>query len=71
MNKNNEALVTAGKETGVEVNVEKSKYIITSVAHNTGQENMICNNSFEKSEQFSILNCGQSEISLGCNRTSI
>jgi hypothetical protein len=52
--KNTEALVVGSKEIGLEVNAEKTKYMIMSRNQNAGQNhNMkIDNNSFERVEQF-------------------
>jgi hypothetical protein len=55
--KNTEALVVASKEIGLEVNAEKTKYMIMSRDQNAGQNhNMkIDNKSFERVEQFKYL----------------
>jgi len=37
MKKNGEALLVAGKEVGLKVNVDKSKYMIMSCEHDMGQ----------------------------------
>jgi hypothetical protein len=48
--KNTEALVVASKETGLEVNADKTKYMIMSRDQNTGQSHNIKfeNYSFER-----------------------
>jgi hypothetical protein len=55
--KNTEALVVASKEIGLEVNAEKTKYMVMSRNHYSGQNhNMkIDNKSFERVEQFKYL----------------
>jgi hypothetical protein len=55
--KNTEALVVASKETGLEVNAEKTKYIVMSRNQNAGQNHNIKldNESFESVEQFKYL----------------
>ena len=54
MKKSTEAFVTASKETGLEVNADKTKYIITSRDQNAGRSHIIKtdNRSFESVEQF-------------------
>ena len=49
---NTEALVVASKETGLEVNADKTKYMIMSRDQNMGQSHNIKNDnsSFEKTE---------------------
>jgi hypothetical protein len=51
--KNTKDLVIASKETGLEVNAEKTMYIVTSRNHNAGHNHNIetDNNSFETLEQ--------------------
>jgi hypothetical protein len=53
--KNRETLVVASKEIGLEVNAEKTKYMIMSRDQNVGQNHniKIDNKSFERVEQFS------------------
>jgi hypothetical protein len=55
--KNIEALLIASKEIGLEVNAEKTKYMIMSRDQNTGQNGyvQIGNESFETVEQFKYL----------------
>jgi hypothetical protein len=55
--KNTEALVVASKETGLEVNAEKTKYMVMSRDQNAGQNHNIKldNKSFERVEQFRYL----------------
>jgi hypothetical protein len=55
--KNTEALLIASKEIGLEVNAEKTKYIVMSRDQNAGQNGNIqtCNKSFEIVEQFKYL----------------
>jgi hypothetical protein len=55
--KNTEALVVASKEIGLEVNAEKTKYMVMSRNQNAGQNhNMkLDNKSFERVEQFKYL----------------
>jgi hypothetical protein len=52
--KNTEALLIAGKEIGLEVNVEKTKYMIMSRDQNAGQNRyiQISNKFFETAKQF-------------------
>jgi hypothetical protein len=38
MKKNTEALLDASKEVGLEVNPEKTKYMLMSCSHKTGQK---------------------------------
>jgi hypothetical protein len=49
--KNTEALVVASKETRLEVNADKTKYMVMSRDHNAGRSHniKIDNNSFESS----------------------
>jgi hypothetical protein len=55
--KNTEALVVASKEIGLEVNAEKSKYMVMSRDQNAGQNHNIKadKKSFEWVEQFKYL----------------
>jgi hypothetical protein len=55
--KNAEDLVVASKETGVEVNAEKTKYMVMSRNQNAGQNPniKIDNKSFERVEEFKYL----------------
>jgi hypothetical protein len=55
--KNTEALVIASKEIGLEVNAEKTKYMVMSRDQNAGQNGyiQIGNESFETVEQFKYL----------------
>jgi hypothetical protein len=47
--KNTETLIDASKEVGLEINVEKTKYMLLSRHHNVGQNQdiKIANRSFE------------------------
>jgi hypothetical protein len=55
--KNTEALVVASKEIGLEVNAEKTKYMVMSRDQNAGQNHKIKidNKLFERVEQFKNL----------------
>jgi hypothetical protein len=55
--KNTEALLVASKETGLEVNAEKTKYIVMSRDQNVGQNHnrKTDNKSFERVEEFKSL----------------
>jgi hypothetical protein len=55
--KNTEALLVASKEFGLEVNAEKSKYMVMSRDQNAGQNynTKVDNKSFERAEQFIYL----------------
>jgi hypothetical protein len=55
--KNAEDLVIASKETGLEVNAEKTKYMVTSRKQNAGQNHNIKieSKSFERVEEFKYL----------------
>jgi hypothetical protein len=55
--KNTEALVAAAKEIGLEVNADKTKYMVMSRDQNAGQNHniRIDNNSFERVIQFKYL----------------
>ena len=52
-----EALVVASKETGIEVNTDKSKYMVISREQNAGRRHSIKtdNSSFERVEEFKYL----------------
>ena len=54
---NAEALVVASKEIGVEVNVDKIKYIVLSRVRNAGRSHSVKsdNSSFERVEEFKYL----------------
>jgi len=54
LKKNTEVLVVASKEIGLEVNADKTKYMVTSRYLNTGRSHNvnIDNNSFERVEYF-------------------
>jgi len=54
---NTETLVTASKEIGLEVNADKTKYMVTSQDKNAGRSHdiKIDNSSFERVEQFRYL----------------
>jgi hypothetical protein len=55
--KNTETLIDASKEAGLEINVEKTKYMLISRHQNVGQnrEIRIANRSFENVSQFKYL----------------
>jgi hypothetical protein len=55
--KNTETLIDASKEVGLEINIEKIKYILLSRRQNVGQnlDIKIANRSFEKVSQFKYL----------------
>ena len=55
--KNSEAFVVASKEIDLEVNADKTKYIVMSRYQNAGRSHdmKIDNSSFERSEQFRYL----------------
>jgi hypothetical protein len=55
--KNTKALVSASKETGLEVNADKTKYMVMSRDQRAGQSRdiKIDNSSFERVEQFEYL----------------
>jgi hypothetical protein len=55
--KNTKAIVVASKEIGLEVNAEKSKYMVMSCDQNAGQKHNIKvdNKSFKRVEQFKYL----------------
>jgi hypothetical protein len=57
INKNTQTLIDASKEVGLEVNVEKTKYMLVSRGENAGQnrEIKIGNRSFENVSQFKYL----------------
>jgi hypothetical protein len=57
INKNTQTLIDASKELGLEVNVEKAKYMLVSWDQNSGQnqEIKIGNRSFENVSQFKYL----------------
>jgi hypothetical protein len=57
INKHTETLINASKEVGLEVNVEKTKYMLVSRDQNAGQtqEIKIGNRSFENVSQFKYL----------------
>jgi hypothetical protein len=57
INENVEALVVAGKETGLEVNADKTKYMVMSRDQNAGRSKnrKIDNGSIEKVEEFKYL----------------
>jgi hypothetical protein len=72
--KNTEILINASKEVGLEVNVEKTKYMLLSRQQNVGQNRdiKIANKSFENVLQFKYLgttvtnqNLIQEEIEFG------
>jgi hypothetical protein len=57
MKRKTEALLVTSKKTGLEVNAEKTKYMVMSRDHNAGQNHYISkgNKSFEGVEQFRYL----------------
>jgi hypothetical protein len=57
INKNAEALVVATKETGLEVNADKTKYMVMPRVQNAGRSHVIKidNSSFERVEEFKYL----------------
>jgi hypothetical protein len=57
INKNTETLIDASKEVGVQVNIEKTKYMLMSHDQNAGQnqDTQIGNRSFENVSQFKYL----------------
>jgi hypothetical protein len=57
INKNTEAIVVASKEIGLEVNAEKTKYMVMSRNQNAGQNHNIKvgNKFFERVEQFKYM----------------
>jgi hypothetical protein len=57
INKNIQTLIDASKDVGLEVNVEKTKYVLVSRDQNAGQnwEIKIGNRSFENVFQFKYL----------------
>jgi hypothetical protein len=54
LNKNTETLIDAGKEVGLEINVEKTKYMLLSHHQNAGQnwDIKIAKRSFENVSRF-------------------
>jgi hypothetical protein len=57
INKNTETLIDASMEVGLEVNIEKTKYVLVSRDQNAGQNRdiKIGNRSFENVSQFKYL----------------
>ena len=55
--KNTEALVVAIKENGLEVNADKTKYVVMSRDQNAGRSHSVRtdNSSFERVEEFKYL----------------
>jgi len=54
--KNAETLVVASKESGLEVNADKTKYMVMSWDQNAGRhDTKIDNSSFERVEEFKYL----------------
>jgi hypothetical protein len=56
--KNTETVIDASKEVGLEINVEKTKYMLLSRPQNVGQNRdiKIANKLFENVSQFKYLN---------------
>jgi hypothetical protein len=54
---NKESLVVAGKETGLEVNANKTKYIVMSRDQNAGRSHNVKtdNSSFQRADPFNYL----------------
>jgi hypothetical protein len=55
--KNTETLIVTSKEVGLEINIEKTKYMLLSYHQNVGQnlDTKIANRSFENVSQFKYL----------------
>jgi hypothetical protein len=55
--KNTETLIDTRKEIGLEINIEKTKYMLLSCQQNVGQnwDTRIANRSFENVSQFNYL----------------
>jgi hypothetical protein len=66
INKNTQTLIDASKEIGLEVNVEKTKYMLTSRDQNAGQnrEIEIENISYENVSQYKYLGTTVTEQNL-------
>jgi hypothetical protein len=62
--KNTETLIDASKGIGLEINVEKTKYLLLSPQQNEGQNRdiKIANRSFENVSHFKYQNLIQEEI---------
>jgi hypothetical protein len=60
INKNTETLFDASKEVGLEINIEKTKYMLLSRRQNAGQNQdiKIAKKSFENVSQFTYLQIG-------------
>jgi hypothetical protein len=56
MEKHSEALVVAGKETGLEVNAENTKYMVMSQEQNAGKHHNI------KTDNTPLKGCNSSNI---------
>jgi len=69
--KNIEALVAASKETGQDVNAQRTKYVVMAQYQNAGQSHKtkIDNSSFGRVEEFKYLgkNLNKSKFYLGIN----
>jgi hypothetical protein len=65
--KSTEALVAAAKEIGLEVNADKTKYMVMSRDQNAGRKHNIRsdNSSFERVEEFRYLGSNESKFSSG------
>jgi hypothetical protein len=68
--KNTETLIDASKEVGLEINVEKTKYMLLSRHQNVGQNRdiKIANRPFENVSQFRYLGTTVSKVKLSRNR---
>jgi hypothetical protein len=66
INKNTQTLIDASKVVGLEVNVEKTKYILVSRDQNAGQnqEIKVGNRSFENVSQFKYLETTERQIKM-------
>jgi hypothetical protein len=73
--KNTESLIVASKEIGIEINVDKTKYVLLSRHQNVGQNQdiKISNRSFENVPQFKYLgdDSNKSKFDSGGNEEEI
>jgi hypothetical protein len=67
--KNTETLIDASKEVGLEINVEKTRYMLLSRQQNVGQNRdiRIANRSFENVSQFKYLGTTATKFDSGRN----